>query len=146
MVVFTRVKEPYRAWVRCFDGRISRTLFLTRDSPPSLPDGSGCWFRMSRMNVLRLQTSHLLLIRTNWGYGTVLMAACACQGCSSTLLLLLLYAQQYGTVCRCLLSAKRDLRKLNHGTGENGPVQWLLYSFSTAVRALQNSLVKPTPF
>jgi hypothetical protein len=36
------VKEPDRARVRCFVGQISRTLFLTRDSPASLPDGSGC--------------------------------------------------------------------------------------------------------
>jgi hypothetical protein len=36
------------------------------------------------MSVLRLQASHLLLIRTNLGYGTVLTAACAPQGCSAT--------------------------------------------------------------
>jgi hypothetical protein len=34
------------------------------------------------MSVLRQQTSHLLLIRTNLGYGTVLTAACVRQGCS----------------------------------------------------------------
>jgi hypothetical protein len=36
------------------------------------------------MRVLGLQTSHLLLIRTNLGYGTVLTAACAHPGCSAT--------------------------------------------------------------
>jgi hypothetical protein len=35
------------------------------------------------MRVLGLQTSHLLFIRTNLGYGTVLTAACARQGCSA---------------------------------------------------------------
>jgi hypothetical protein len=35
------------------------------------------------MSVLGLQTSQLL-IRTNLGYGTVLTAACARQGCSAT--------------------------------------------------------------
>jgi hypothetical protein len=34
--------------------------------------------------VLRRPTSHLLLIRTNLGYGTVLTAACTRQGCSAT--------------------------------------------------------------
>jgi hypothetical protein len=37
---------------------------------------------MIQMHVLGLEASHLLLIRTNLGYGTKLMAACACQGCS----------------------------------------------------------------
>jgi hypothetical protein len=36
------------------------------------------------MSALGLQTSHLFPIRTNLGYGTVLMAACARQGCSAT--------------------------------------------------------------
>jgi hypothetical protein len=35
------------------------------------------------MCVLGLQTSHLLFICTNLGYGTVLTAACACQGRSA---------------------------------------------------------------
>jgi hypothetical protein len=35
------------------------------------------------MSVLGLQTSHLLLIRTNLGCGTALTAACARQGCSA---------------------------------------------------------------
>jgi hypothetical protein len=70
--------------VRCFVGKPSRTLFLTCDSPASLPGGSGCWIRMIRMSVLRQQTSHLLLICTNFGYGTVLMAACAHPQCSAT--------------------------------------------------------------
>jgi hypothetical protein len=52
--------------------QVSLTLFLTRASPVSLLDGS----------VFRRQASHLLLIRTNLGYGTVLTAACAHQGCS----------------------------------------------------------------
>jgi hypothetical protein len=60
--------------VRCFIGQISRPLFLTRVSPTTLPDGF----------VLRLQTGHLLLIRTDLGYGTVLTAASARQGCSAT--------------------------------------------------------------
>jgi hypothetical protein len=35
------------------------------------------------MRVLGLRTSHLLLIRTNFGYGTVLTAACARQNRSA---------------------------------------------------------------
>jgi hypothetical protein len=35
------------------------------------------------MRVLGLQTSHLLLKCTNLGYGTVLTATCARQGCSA---------------------------------------------------------------
>jgi hypothetical protein len=53
---------------------MSRNLFLTRASSASLLDGS----------VLRWQASHLLLIRTNLGYGTTLTAACARQGRSAT--------------------------------------------------------------
>jgi hypothetical protein len=92
------MKEPYIARVRFFVGRLSRALFLTRDSSASLPDGSGCWIRMIRMSVLRQLTSHLLLIRTNSGYGTVLTAACTRPGCSDShciiiiiILLLLLF-------------------------------------------------------
>jgi hypothetical protein len=70
--------------VRCFAGKISRTLFLTRDSPASVTDGSGCWLRMLRTSVLGRSVSHLLLIRTNLGHGTLLTAACARQGCSAT--------------------------------------------------------------
>jgi hypothetical protein len=76
--------QPYRAWLRCFVGKISRKLFLIRDSPASLPDGSGCWIRTIRMRVLWLQASHVLLIPTNLGYGTVLTAACARQSCSAS--------------------------------------------------------------
>jgi hypothetical protein len=36
------------------------------------------------MSVLRLWASHLFLIRTNLGYGTVLTTASARQGCSAT--------------------------------------------------------------
>jgi hypothetical protein len=36
------------------------------------------------MNVLRQQTSHLLLIRTSLGYVILLTAVCARQGCSAT--------------------------------------------------------------
>jgi hypothetical protein len=36
------------------------------------------------MRVLRLQASHLLLIRTNLDCGTVSTAACARQGCSDS--------------------------------------------------------------
>jgi hypothetical protein len=39
---------------------------------------------MIRMRVVGLQTSHLLSIRTKSGYGTVLMATCARQGCSGS--------------------------------------------------------------
>jgi hypothetical protein len=39
---------------------------------------------MIPMRVLGLQASHLLLIRTKSGYGTVLTAACARQGCSDS--------------------------------------------------------------
>jgi hypothetical protein len=35
------------------------------------------------MSELGLQASHLLLIRTNLGYGTILMVACT-QGCSAS--------------------------------------------------------------
>jgi hypothetical protein len=58
--------------------------FLTHDFPASLPDGSGYLIRMIRVHVLGLQASHLLLIRTYLGYGTVLMAACAHLGCSAS--------------------------------------------------------------
>jgi hypothetical protein len=46
----------------------------TSNSPASLLDGS----------VLRRLASHLLLIRTNLGYGTVLTADCGRPGCSAT--------------------------------------------------------------
>jgi hypothetical protein len=36
------------------------------------------------MDVLMRSASHLLLIGTNLGYGTVLTEACALQGCSAT--------------------------------------------------------------
>jgi hypothetical protein len=36
------------------------------------------------MLVLGLWAGHLLLIRTNFGYGTELTAACACHGCSAS--------------------------------------------------------------
>jgi hypothetical protein len=39
---------------------------------------------MIRMSVLGLQASHLLLIRTNLGYGTILTAACASRGFNAT--------------------------------------------------------------
>jgi hypothetical protein len=42
------------------------------------------------MSVLRRETSHLLLIRTDLGHETVLTTACARQGRNATLLLLLL--------------------------------------------------------
>jgi hypothetical protein len=42
-----------------------------------------------RMSVLRQETSHLLLIRTNLGYGNVLTAACPRPGRSVTHYLLL---------------------------------------------------------
>jgi hypothetical protein len=61
-----------------------RKYILKIPSPVSLPDGSGCCIRMIQMSVLGLQTSHLLLIRTNLGYGTVLMAACTHLGCTSS--------------------------------------------------------------
>jgi hypothetical protein len=58
-------------------------MFLIRDSLASLTDGSRYWIRTIRMRVLGLQASHLLLIRTNLGCGTVLTAACARRGCSA---------------------------------------------------------------
>jgi hypothetical protein len=39
---------------------------------------------MIRMSVLGLLASHLLLIHTNLGCGTVLMAACTHKGCSAS--------------------------------------------------------------
>jgi hypothetical protein len=56
-------------WRQSFPNAVS-----PRESAVMLLDGS----------VLRRQVSHLLLIHTNFGYGTILMAACACQGCSAT--------------------------------------------------------------
>jgi hypothetical protein len=57
--------------------------FLTRDIlfryQMALAVESG-WFE----KVLWQQVSHLLLKYTRSGYGTVLTAACACQGCSAT--------------------------------------------------------------
>jgi hypothetical protein len=91
MLEYIFMGEPYRASLGFFVGKISRTLFLSRNFSASLSDGSGCWIRMIRMSVLRRWASHLLLIRTNLGYGTVLRAACAHQGCNATLLLLLLW-------------------------------------------------------
>jgi hypothetical protein len=38
---------------------------------------------MIQMRVLRQRASHLLLIRTDLGYGTVLPVACARPGCSA---------------------------------------------------------------
>jgi hypothetical protein len=43
------------------------------------------------MRVLGPQASHLLLIRTNLGYGTVLTAACARQGCSASVLVVFFF-------------------------------------------------------
>jgi hypothetical protein len=66
---------------------ICRPNFLTcfsPASPASLPDGSGCWIRLIRKPVLWQQVSHLLHKYTEWGYETVLTAACARQGCSAT--------------------------------------------------------------
>jgi hypothetical protein len=51
------------------------------------------------MSVLGQKASHLLLIRNNLGYGIVLTAACARQGCSYTdyyYSLLLLYIEGPG--------------------------------------------------
>jgi hypothetical protein len=70
--------------MRCFIGQICRSLFVTRDSPVSLPDGSGCGIGMIGLRVLGQEASHLLLIRTDLGYGTVLTAACALQCCSAS--------------------------------------------------------------
>jgi hypothetical protein len=64
--------------VRCFVGKISGPLFLTR-ATALLLDGS----------VLRRQASHLLLIRTNLDYGTVLTAAYPHQSCGASGLLFL---------------------------------------------------------
>jgi hypothetical protein len=48
---------------------------------------------MIRMRVLGRKASHLLLIRTDLGYGTVLMAACARLGCSDSGLAFLIVKQ-----------------------------------------------------
>jgi hypothetical protein len=84
VVDLRHVKEPYRAWVRCFVGQISWPLFLTRDIlllryQMALVVESG-WFE----TMLGQQVSHLLLKYTKSGYETVLTAACASQGCSAT--------------------------------------------------------------
>jgi hypothetical protein len=81
--IFTACKRTLQSMSEMFVSKISWTLFLTRDSPASLVNGSGCWIRVIRMSVLRRQPSHLLLIHTNLGYGTVLTAACAHQGCNA---------------------------------------------------------------
>jgi hypothetical protein len=39
---------------------------------------------MIQMSVLGLETSHLLLIRTTLGYGTMLTVACTHQGSNAT--------------------------------------------------------------
>jgi hypothetical protein len=41
------------------------------------------------MSVLRRQTSHLLLIRTNLGCGTVFTAACSRQGCKQLIIIVI---------------------------------------------------------
>jgi hypothetical protein len=69
----SHVKEPYRPWVNALSAKfpepcVSPVIFLLR----------------YQMAVLKWQTSHLLFIRTNLGYGTVIMAACARQGRSAT--------------------------------------------------------------
>jgi hypothetical protein len=66
---------------------LCRPNFLTcfsPASPASLPDGSGCWIRLIRKPVTWQQVSHLLLKYTESGYETVLTAACARQGSSTT--------------------------------------------------------------
>jgi hypothetical protein len=75
-------KEPYRAQVRCFVGKMSRSLLLTRDSPASLPDGSGCCIRMIRVCwgcSLATCSSYALTEAIE-----PLTAACAHQGSSAT--------------------------------------------------------------
>jgi hypothetical protein len=109
------VKDSPLAWVRCFVGKISRTLFLIRDSPASLPDGSGCSIRMIRI-VLRQQPSHLFLIRTNIGYGTVLTAACARKGCSATHPLIL-FLECCNSVLHINFYRQMDLRVLTLKSG-----------------------------
>jgi hypothetical protein len=84
VVDFWHVKESYRAQVRYSISQLCQTLLLTHDSPALLPDGSDHSIRLIRMNVLGWQSSHLPLIHTNLGYGTVLTEACAHQGCSAT--------------------------------------------------------------
>jgi hypothetical protein len=60
------------------------------------------------MNVLGQEASHLLLIRTNLGYGTVLTAACDRKGCSATYYYCYYYLVtfpylQHAHLCRSLL-------------------------------------------
>jgi hypothetical protein len=61
-----------------------------KSDPASLPDGSGCRNRVIIMSVLRQQTSHVLLIPSDLGYGLILTPAFAYQGCSATVYYLLL--------------------------------------------------------
>jgi hypothetical protein len=51
------------------------------------------------MSVLGQQTSHLFLIRTNLGYGTVLTAACTNQGCSAAD-----YYNYYSQAAKCTMA------------------------------------------
>jgi hypothetical protein len=81
--VLQHVKEPHRAWVRCFVVKLSQILFLTRDPPASLPDVSGCWIRTIRI-MSRQQISHLLHMLTNLGCRTVFTAAWARPGYKAT--------------------------------------------------------------
>jgi hypothetical protein len=48
------------------------------------------------MRVFGLQPSHVLLIRINLGYGTLLTAACARQGCSASVIYPCLVVHAYG--------------------------------------------------
>jgi hypothetical protein len=82
--IFTTCKRNLQSMIEMLFCKISRPLFLTGDSPASLPDGSGCWIRMIRLSVFRWQPSRLLLICTNLGHGNVLTAACALRGCSAS--------------------------------------------------------------
>jgi hypothetical protein len=64
---------------------LCRPNFPNPVSHPSFSCLTTRWlWLLNRMRVLGLQTSHLQLIRTNLGYGTILTAVGARQGCSAT--------------------------------------------------------------
>jgi hypothetical protein len=75
---------------------------------------------MIRMSTLRWLASHPLLIRTNLGYGTVLMVACICQGCSTTVyLFIFIYLYVLVVVADCgPLNVFIDLIELEVVTAE----------------------------
>jgi hypothetical protein len=74
---------PCRRFTACKRTLRSTSEMLCRQNFPT-PISHPCfsWYT-TRWLCVEVQTSHLLLICTNLGYGTVLTAACARQGCSA---------------------------------------------------------------